>query len=410
MSALRLAAASLALVAFSDVRSQALVPPPMVPSREVDLTAPIDPFPPALAWQRAFGNANGGCVLGIGGERLVAIPVAIDGTPGAQVVAPLPPGSTRAHGFAAVLAGTGRLHVALGVDDPAGGRRLAALHSDDCGGTWSPAVTLNASDTPGGSSFQSSFRLVAIDADGQGRAAIAWLPYTSPRVVVSTSADGGATWTAPVESIDDVPGDTSFANLGLDVAIDPASGAVVVASADLAPGYPLGAVVRTSRSTDGGRTFSDPALVPGTPTPSAEPDAAFPDLAVLPDGSIALVFSESDGSVAGTGIAQLRTTDGGAGWTRGPRLPFGASGDANYWQIDPAVVREGDQALVYWPGSSGLAVARWDGAASAFVGAQTLTPFVFRPAWIQGFASLARAANGTWALAYLASGQPQETR
>jgi hypothetical protein len=412
MSGFRLAVAALALIACTDAAAQQLVPPPMVPAREIDLTAEIDPFPPSLAWQRAFGNTEVGCVLGIGGERLVAIPVDLDGTPGAPVVAPLPPGSSRAHGYAAVMAANGRLHVAMGVDRPEGGRRLAALYSDDGGRTWSSPTVLGGADTPIGSSFQSALRLVAIDADAAGRVAIAWLPYTDGRVHVAASTDGGTSWSRPLAVSEAALANSLFGNQGIDVAISPATGTIVVATADSTPTYPEGAALRTTRSTDGGLTFSPMRLLEGTPSPSMGPDAVFPDLAVLPDGSLGLAFSELEGYESATGIAQARSTDGGATWTRGARFTFDArSSDAlNYGLIDPVVVRERDQALLYWPASAGLTLARWDPASATFVEAQVVSPSVLRPVSAQGYASLSRAGGGAWTLAYLASGQQQETR
>ena len=154
---------------------------------------------------------------------------------------------------------------------------IVAAVSHNCGRTFSARIPISTLvDIPSpfpGTSFRSD-SFPSIDTDGRGVAYVSWSDFSSGTAVVrlSSSGDGGQTWTAPVAVSNPRSGNAFFNATG----VSPDGKHVVVSYLNLittaaSPGAgaaSYGSVFGVS--TDGGRTFSRQALS----STSGDPDGS----------------------------------------------------------------------------------------------------------------------------------------
>jgi hypothetical protein len=179
--------------------------------------------------------------------------------------------------------------------------------SHDAGRTWRSGVvpSLTAASTPSGAANRATDTAVAYDAlHGRWLAESLTLSDASTAVVVSSSADG-LTWSPPVTTISLARPGSGEEATNLDKswitcdngAASPWRGHCYVAYTDFAG---TGTSVGVQSSTDGGVTWSTPALVRvGVDVPGVQPVAR-------PDGQLVLVFLDSPNR-----LEAVRSDDGG---------------------------------------------------------------------------------------------------
>lgn len=203
---------------------------------------------------------------------------------------------------------------------------IVTASSVDGGATWRQALPPNLTRCTGGPYTLASDPVVSIGRDRAYLSAIAIQVTGSGRdfqaetdVVVSASADRGRTWTDPVV----VASSSGNSLVSLDketILADPrvpgAAYAVWVQYTDPSPQREA----RTndtyfSRTTDGGRTWSAPALAY-----AADTETQFHQLVAVSDGALLDVFIEAPSLSARAPfpahLAAIRSTDGGLNWSR----------------------------------------------------------------------------------------------
>lgn len=149
-----------------------------------------------------------------------------------------------------------------------------------------------------------------------GRAYEVWAEFATAAIKLARTDDGGRTWSAPVvvdpsiaDAIDLVP------RL---VVLPDGTLVTTFARAEFAIG--VGKVYAT-RSVDGGRTWTAPVELLQQPIETFFDDAGeelpqpqFPNVAVAPDGSVYVTVEGNSSATTGR-IAVSRSRDGGASWT-----------------------------------------------------------------------------------------------
>ncbi|HEX6536055.1 MAG TPA: sialidase family protein, partial [Gemmatimonadaceae bacterium] len=217
--------------------------------------------------------------------------------------------------------------------DPTDSLRLVAAWQIPAtiGASTDGGVTWRSSPLPGVERWQlSGDPVVGYDADGHAYAL--YIAFDRPEdydtlgkaahrngIFVNRSDDGGSTWrpepTAVIEQPEraGVPFEDKPA-FAIDRGRDPARrGAVYVAWTEFRRNE---SVILFARSTDGARTFGAPVVLsdrPGSPKDSVGA-AEGTDVAVAPDGTVYVVWSDS------TGILMDRSTDGGRTFGRDVRI------------------------------------------------------------------------------------------
>lgn len=170
------------------------------------------------------------------------------------------------------------------------GGEILFARSVDGGATFSEP--LNLSNTPAGCGkgrlstddwSNGSLDLLRMPT---GTLVAAWTEYEGP-LRVSTSRDGGASFTPPVH----LAGSNALPARGPALAAS-SSGELHVA---WAVGESKRGNIHLATSADGGLTFGEPVVVTDTPNFSDSPD-----LVVAPDGRLHIVFGESDGGPPAT--------------------------------------------------------------------------------------------------------------
>ncbi len=142
-----------------------------------------------------------------------------------------------------------------------GNGQVMLTSSHDGGQTFdSPRPIIKIRTTVSAKNFPRSYGWPVMSIDPRtspGRLFIAWMDnrYGDQDILVSTSADGGRTWTAPVRANDD-PRSNGKDQLMHVLAVDPVDGAANIIFHDRR-GDPknLLSTITLARSTDGGRTF-----------------------------------------------------------------------------------------------------------------------------------------------------------
>ena len=216
------------------------------------------------------------------------------------------------------------------------GQRVALSRSEDGGRTWSPNV-LKATTAPG--LLQSDPWLTLDEAGGLHYAS---LEYSSDGgvggVTVTNSADGGRTWSAPVQ-VDDRPGFadkeamTSDGNGSLYIVYDDVLGNNFDQSDDVD--------LVITRSTDRGATWSPTVSVVGTPG-----NILGPVVAARPDGRVTVVaWNLTEGNVLA-----FTSTDHGATWGPAVRVnafPGSATWVNNTWMTSMPSLVEDDRGRLH---------------------------------------------------------------
>ena len=168
-------------------------------------------------------------------------------------------------------------------------------------------------------------------ANGTGGVFVAWTEFRRHQSVIlfSRSEDGGRTFQAPIE-ISDHPGsprDSVGADEGTDVAIGP-DGTIYVVWSDSTG-------VLIDRSTDGGHTFGRDRLVQSTPDivfdiPGVARANGYPSLEVDP-ASGRLYVLWVDGRSGHPAVWLTRSDDHGDTWTAPSRVAPGPAGESQFF-------------------------------------------------------------------------------
>lgn len=133
-------------------------------------------------------------------------------------------------------------------------------------------------------------------------------------IEISTSADGGKTWSTPVTAIDGKGKASGGMQRGPRVGVDDRKNVTVTAPLcfdenELKERYPK-PELWLARSTDGGRTFSPPIQINEKPGTAAEALHAF---AVAPSGEGHVAWLDNRGRGKGQDLYYARIADGKAG-------------------------------------------------------------------------------------------------
>jgi hypothetical protein len=152
-----------------------------------------------------------------------------------------------------------------------------------------------------------------ITSDSKGHLHAAFEGYAKGSKVsdifCSESTDEGKTWTTPVDV-----SKTAGTSLHPDIGIEK-NGAIDIVWNDTVSGEGTPDIY-FSRSTDGGKVWTKPFDVSNTPASSDEPS-----LAVGPDNSINVVWSDTSGGEKNADIYYSCSKDGGKTWGKNPLLP-----------------------------------------------------------------------------------------
>lgn len=181
---------------------------------------------------------------------------------------------------------------------------LAVAPSQDAG----PVVIAKDADQP----------CLAADADGTFYCVF----LRNGNIELSTSADGGRTWSAPVTAIDAKGKARGGMQRGPRVGVDDRKHVTVTAplcfdEKELKERYPK-AELWLTRSTDGGRTFAPPVQVNEKPGEAAEGLHA---LAIAPSGAAHVSWLDARGRAKGQDLYYAKVADG----KPGPNVKIGAT-------------------------------------------------------------------------------------
>jgi len=213
-----------------------------------------------------------------------------------------------------------------------GARGILTAHSGDSGATWSAAQALGfskcaAGTGPGAGYDRASDPWVTFGGSGvlyASALAFSATGFLAPgglsAVLVSRSADGGATWGAPVAVIADTNGATSpfFFNDRDSVTADPVTGNVylvwdrITDAGNLSmPAYL--ALWTTASGTWSTRVLYDPGLANGVGN-----EAFNNEIVILPTGVVLDFFTLLTLSTSTASLQVIRSTDQGATWSTAP--------------------------------------------------------------------------------------------
>lgn len=128
-------------------------------------------------------------------------------------------------------------------------------------------------------------------------------------IFFSESTDDGKTWSSPVDI-----SKTKGVSLHPAIAVEK-SGALDVVWSDTGSD-PISPDIFFVRSADGGTTWTEPMDISNTPGVSGEPT-----LAIAPDDSIHVVWTDSSKGMKNKDIYYTSSTDAGKHWAKDPLLP-----------------------------------------------------------------------------------------
>jgi hypothetical protein len=179
--------------------------------------------------------------------------------------------------------------------------------SRDGGRHWTQVPVPGLSGCTEGTAVGGGDPRVSIGPDGIAYASsLVTEPSNTSGVLVNTSTDGGLSWSAPV-AVDQNQPVVDFP--------------VVVAD----PRLPRTAYITWtrqlvlltfSRTTDGGATWTPPAMIPVEPDPVAMTGPGGGQIRVLPDGTLVDVFTQIHAGPAGpTGVWVVRSQNQGDSWS-----------------------------------------------------------------------------------------------
>lgn len=156
--------------------------------------------------------------------------------------------------------------------------------------------------------------------------------YNSGYSLLSTTADGGRTWSAPRTLYD--PGTASSWPANSAVLVNRDGSLVDVFVEASGQGGTGPAQIMAARSSDGGRRWGRPIVVGRTSGfPPSDPVSqnlletigAIPSQTVAPNGDVYVAWADPGADRQASRIAMARSTDGGRTWTAAPLLVRGQS-------------------------------------------------------------------------------------
>ena len=255
------------------------------------------------------------------------------------------------------------------------GTEMAVARSSDLGATWTP--TYFALQT-GNAQFNDKPMITVDTGSGAGhhhnRISVAWDHATGNssstkngnNVLVSTSDDGGVTFSSPVSVSGPFTGKTG--GIGADPYVA-GNGTLHVAWQDYAHGAILDAA-----STDGGRSFASPRLIAhvagfafNIAAQNSRGALVYPACGA---SGMTLYCSYMDGSAAATNVFVAKSRDGGSSWTS-TAMPAGGDQFNQWLAVDSS---DGSVNVAYYDtGTHGAAATTYTLARSTDGGTTWVT-------------------------------------
>ena len=158
-----------------------------------------------------------------------------------------------------------------------------------------------------------------------------------PDIFFTQSIDGGTTWST-AKNISHAPGISDNPAIALEK-----NGAIDVVWSDTTSGA-TSPDIYFARSSDGGKTWTDPKDISNTPGESIEAV-----IATAPDDSIHVAWSDSSKGQANKDIYYSCSSDGGKSWSKDPLLPATDISNSNGASSFPTIAVDADGCVhVAW--------------------------------------------------------------
>jgi hypothetical protein len=230
------------------------------------------------------------------------------------------------------------LLVAWPAEGQAGGRRyeIYTRRSPDGGVTWEPAVLMPQPAEPNGFS-----RMPRLVGDGNGRFWLLWIEtiWTRSALRLVRSEDNGRTWSRPLQ----VSGD-GRAMLGHSIDLAGENHLLITWQDERTEFHRPYRIYATS-SKDGGATWSPPVQVDGL-APTSRINALAPSSALTPSGEAWVVWHDNRNGRHDVFVA--RSPDGGLTWDPPQRVDADPAGTAESRNPQLAVSPDGRVVAVIW--------------------------------------------------------------
>jgi hypothetical protein len=235
-------------------------------------------------------------------------------------------------------------YASLGFDENQAGNGVFVSTSEDGGLTWGDPVTVHL----GGQNFDDKEAVVVdnrSDSPYRGRVYVAWdwvTPQNQQPVVLSYSDDGGASFSPPILIRPQGNG------IGVVPVVGP-GGVLHAIFLDLVSLHSQALV--TSRSTDGGLTWSAPVKISDVRVagvPGARTGEGLSSVAVDPrNGNLYVVWQDDSLNPGVDHVLLSRSTDGGETWSAPQRVADGPL-DAPDFNPSVAVTPEGQVGVAFY--------------------------------------------------------------